>query len=88
MDILKEEFYSYDDPKDRPTLYYQLDTNYYKSVLNAIEPNIYCNLYFYFYSNADQKDILVFIDDALYNKLLINITNKEVVSTLNLMPSK
>jgi len=88
MDILREEFCSCDDPEDRPTLYYQLDTNYRKSVLNAIEPDVCCDLYSRLYSDADRKDALVLMDDALRNKLLMGMTDKEVVSTLNLMPSE
>jgi len=88
MDILREEFYSCDDPKTRLTLYYQLDITYYKDVLNITEPNICYNLYSYFYSDMDQKDILVLINNTLCNKLLIDITNKEVISTLNLIPSQ
>lgn len=53
MDILREEFYSYNNPETRPTLYYQLDTTYRKGVLNAIEPNIYYDLYSRLYSDTD-----------------------------------
>ena len=88
MDILKEQFYSYNDPKTRLSLYYQLDSVYCKNVLNNIEPNICYDLYSRLYANPDRKDALVFIDDAVCNKLLIGIANKETVLTLNLMPKK
>lgn len=53
MDILREEFYRYNDLEERPILYYQLDITDCKGVFNVIEPDICCNLYSCLYSDAD-----------------------------------
>ena len=70
MDLFKEEFYSCDNPDTRLSLYYQLDAVYRKVVLRNIEYDICYNLYSCLYTNSDQKEALVLIDDATCTKLL------------------
>ena len=65
-----------------------MNITYCKGVFNAIEPDVCCDLYSRLYSDADRKDALVLMNDALRNKLLMGMTDKEVVSTLNLMPGQ
>jgi len=86
MDIFKEEFYSCHNPNTRLSLYYQLNTVYYRVVLKNIEYNAYYNLYFYLYTDSHQKEALIFMDNVTHTKLLTQIAdNKARISAFNLI---
>ena len=86
MDALKEEFRSCDNPDTRLSLYYQLDTVYRKVILRNIEHNACHNLYSRLYTDSDQKEALVLMDDATRSGLLTRMAdNKARISAFNLM---
>ena len=53
MDLLKEKFYSCNNPNTRLSLYYQLDIVYCKVVFRNMEYNTCYNLYSRLYTDSD-----------------------------------